>query len=375
MAIDWFNPPPLPWQPDTRQSIAPGLSPSLPTAPTTIRDDATIAAPSSKLPDVPKTPKEKKKAAEDKKIKACYEAGGKWDAVNLKCVFPKAEITEGEEAEVSPALTPAGTLETFGDVDTGRTTGIVTPGGETFLGDISQDELSNIAEIEAQKAAIPENIAPVGTAAAIQKEAIKKLNLASQVGKIDFATAMELDELGINWKEAFLAGTSSIVPSALTYGGTAAAAGAVATAPAGGAGAVPAGAIGAAVGVIKGFYSGVSSNIKAQKGDLISGKRTELTARQKAMKNYISAANANSADADEFLQAYIMEKSLIRQDYNSLNKEANEAGTLFGGQDGTAQIIAYDVYFESVEPSLDLRMEQAILKPDPTRAYLSTEDI
>ncbi len=46
----------------------------------------------------------------------------------------------------------------------------MTPGGETFLGDISQDELSNIAEIEAQKAAIPENIAPVGTAAAIQKK-------------------------------------------------------------------------------------------------------------------------------------------------------------------------------------------------------------
>ena len=93
------------------------------------------------------------------------------------------------------------------------------------------------------------------------------------------------------------------------------------------------------------------------------------------MMNYISEANANQAGAEDFLLAYQIEKSLIRRDYNTLNALASEAGTLFGGQDGTAQIITYDVYFESVEPSLDFRMQEAILKPDPTRAYLSIDDL
>jgi len=119
----------------------------------------------------------------------------------------------------------------------------------------------------------------------------------------------------------------------------------------------------------------VMGNIKAQKGDLISGKKTELAQRQMAMKNYISAANANPADADQFMQAYQMEKALIRKDYNSLSKEASESLTLWGGQDGTPQLISYEIYFETIEPSLDLKMEQAILKPDPTRAYLSAEDL
>ena len=69
-----------------------------------------------------------------------------------------------------------------------------------------------------------------------------------------------------------------------------------------------------------------------------------------------------------------MELTLVRKDYNSLNKEANEDLTLFGGQDGTPQLIAYEIFFQSVQPSMEIRMEQAILKPDPTRAYLSRED-
>ena len=101
-------------------------------------------------------------------------------------------------------------------------------------------------------------------------------------------------------------------------------------------------------------------------------KTKELAQRKTAVTNYISAANANPAQADIYVAAMNTELSLIRKDYNTLSKRGNE-DLEFWGSDATTQLVDYEVFFESIEPALKLRMEQAVLKPDPTRAYLSTE--
>ena len=64
-----------------------------------------------------------------------------------------------------------------------------------------------------------------------------------------------------------------------------------------------------------------------------------------------------------------IELSLIRKDYNTLSKRGNE-DLNFWGSDATPQLVEYEIFFEATEPSLKLKMEQAVLKPDPTRAYI-----
>jgi len=55
----------------------------------------TVGAPAptatNPIPNKTQTPKEKEKAAIDIKIKACYEKGGKWDPVNLRCILPETK--------------------------------------------------------------------------------------------------------------------------------------------------------------------------------------------------------------------------------------------------------------------------------------------
>jgi len=327
----------------------------------------------------------------------CIEKGGTWDEATQTCKLPTLEegqipLTETQreaaaQAESRARLEEEEKIQLVPEVPEVAPTPdtdpreIFTPGtilkpGEVVVTDAEGVERiqtpETLAEAKRQEEVTQAGVGGVGVKQLIA-DATRKLNLAAQVGQIDFQTAMELDELGINWREAFLKGGSDVIPGALQFG--AIAGGAALVSGVGAPVAIPAAIVGAAFGAIKSFYSGVTGSIKAQKGDLISGKRTELKQRQRSLQNYISAANANPASADEMTVAFNTELSLIRKDYNTLNKEANEDLTLFGGQDGTPQLIAYEIFFESIEPSLVLRMEQAILKPDPTRAYLTVEDL
>lgn len=314
-------------------------------------------------------------SAEEIQRKKCIAEGGKWDSVNKRCIMPEPtpEPLQQQQQETpksisemeQPTLTQP---EIIFDEETGERKGIKFPDGRTYLGLSIEDQNLLLGKYQ-EKTALPAGTARAGTARLALEDTQRKLALASQVGYIDMATAQQAEELGINWKEAILSGVSGVIPSLATG----AIAGAVAGSPTG-VGA-PIGAVaGAAGGAVVGLYKGVNANIKAQNADLLSGKTTELSKRTKALNNYISAANTNPAGAEDMLKAYQVEKSLIRKDYNTLMKKANEDLSYWNGQDGTSQLIAYEVYFESVEPSLDLKMEQAILKPDPTRAYINVED-
>ena len=200
----------------------------------------------------------------------------------------------------------------------------------------------------------------------------RKVSIAKQIGLIDFATAQSLEEEGIDVGQAIAAGLQNVVPSALGFGAAAGGAGllggpaAPVTAPA-------AAAIGVGVGSITGFYKGVTQNIKDQRTDLVTTKTKELKQRKASIMNYISAANANPAGALDMVHAFNVEKSLIMRDYNTLVKRGNE-DLNFWGSDATPQIVEYNVFFDSMLPSLELRMQEAVAKPDPTRAYIDLGD-
>ena len=70
-------------------------------------------------------------------------------------------------------------------------------------------------------------------------------------------------------------------------GATGAIAGAVTAVPTAGLGPLAVAGITSGISAAGQFINGVFDNIAAQKSDLISGKRTELTQRKKALNNYI----------------------------------------------------------------------------------------
>ena len=286
----------------------------------------------------------------------CESYGGQWDEVSQKCIYPN------EDDRDAP-------LETFTDPKTGRASGITTPDGKTYLG-LTASEVNKIAGAEQERAARPEGTAPVGTAAALQADIQRKINIAKQIGTIDYATAQQIEEQEIDKSQALAAGVQDIIPSALAFGAGGLALGGVAGAGVGSTVSAPVGAgLGFGVGAIKGFYQGITKNIKDQRTDLVSVKTKELKQRKTALNNYISAANANPAASDEMVQAFNVEKSLILRDYNTLIKRGNK-DLNFWGSDATPQITDYEVFLESTLPSLEIRMDQAVLKPDPTRAYI-----
>ena len=327
----------------------------------------------------------------------CEAMGGRWDG--SKCIMPTATLPS-DKAQVSTKGVDLQTPEVFKN-EQGRLSGTTIPGegkyqyggknltkeeydavkeklgftggntGRTFLG-LAQEDVEKTSAAEIARGQIPEGAALAGTAAREQRDIRRKMALAQSAGQIDMETAMQVGEQeGIDWGQAFAAGTQQVVPSALGYG-TLAAGGALAVNAIPGAGQVAYGGavtLGAVAGAVKGFYSGVTNNIKSQKQDLVSGKSVELSQRKAAIKKYISAANANPARADEYNTAMNIELSLIRRDYNTLVKKGNE-DLRFWGADATKEMIDYKIFFKSTEPTLILAMQNAILKPEPSRAYL-----
>lgn len=302
----------------------------------------------------------------------CEAKGWFWDVVNNVCIDPEKQKQEQEvEKKEMPKVEPS-TPEVYTAKKGGELSGIELD-GQTYLG-LSPEDVQQMAGRKIEKTTIPEGAELVGTAQAQAEERRRKILLAGQVGQIDFELASQLEAQGISVKEAIAAGMQGINPVSVGAGiVTGAAAGSAGAIPTAGLSIPATAAIGGGVTLAAGFYSDVQSNIKSQRKDLVTAKTKELKQRKTSIQNYISAANANPANADEYLAAMKIEKSLIRRDYNTLIQKGDE-NLKFWGDDATTQIAEYDVFFESVEPSLDLRMEQAILKPDPSRAYLSIGD-
>ena len=251
-----------------------------------------------------------------------------------------------------------------GEETLGRQSGIKLPDGRTFLG-LSPDDVAKIAGKELEKETLPEGTALVGTQRIQEAEIRRKIALAKTIGVIDFATAQQIEEQGLNVRELVSAGFQNIdlkIPAVAIAAGLSAAPATRGISALGGLG-IAGGSI------INDFQKGVRANIKSQRSDLVSLKPRELKARKQAIQNFITVANMNPVEADDMVANMALEETLIRNDLNTLIHES-ESNLVFWGSDATLEIAAYDVFFESVLPSLQDRMNQAVLKPDPTRAFI-----
>ena len=299
------------------------------------------------------------KSDEEKKCKA---NGGRWDG--LRCIMPPTETPETQTQITTP--------EIIRDEETGKPSGVKLPDGQTFLG-IDQDEINAKVNKYTSERALPEGSVVAGTARIAAEDMRRKIALAKTVGMIDFATASQLDEEGLNVKEYLAAGIQGInIKQAVTAAAAGAYAGGAAAIPTGGLSVAGGAALAGGGSLVLDFFNDVRVNMKDQRKDLVTTKTTKnLKQRKTAMTNYITAANANPADAESFVLSYNIEKSLVLKDYNTLLRES-EPNLEFWGSDATPQLVEYKLFIQSVQPSLDIKMDQAVLKPDPTRAYIST---
>lgn len=279
--------------------------------------------------------------------------------------FPKP--TEKGIPDVKPK-----TPEVIFDEETGKPTGLIFPDGRTIQ-NLSPQEINDLTANFLGKRALPAGTVPAGTAQREAEEIARKQELAGTVGDIDTGIASQVEEQGLNVREFLHAGLQNIdLRTAVVAAGGGAAAGIAPAIPTGGVSVVALAAVGGGGAIINDFQKGVRKNIKAQREDLVSVKTKELRQRKLAITNYISAANMNPAAAEDYVLAMGIELSLIRRDYNTLTQRGEE-DLEFWGSDATKQIAEYNVFFESVEESLIIRMEQAVLKPDPTRAFIQFE--
>lgn len=293
----------------------------------------------------------------------CEAKGGRWDSNTNTCILPEptSNLADAPKSEPNPPA-PQGTITI--DADTGKPSGFINSEGKFVKA--GKADIDKLVGRQREEAAQLEGATT--TEQLIQQR--RKLALAKNVGQIDFELASQLEEQGINVRELLHAGVQGIdLKAAAIAAGAGGAAGASAAIPTAGLSIPVTAAIAGGGTLVLDFFNDVRKNIKDQRQDLVRVKTKELRQRKTAMNNYIQAANMNPAEAEDFILAYNIEKSLVMRDYNTLIKRGNE-DLEFWGTDATPQIVEYEVFFDSVQPSLDTRMQQAILKPEPTRAFL-----
>jgi len=292
----------------------------------------------------------------------CEEGGGFWDVQSQTClrVPPKeqpeadkkyADLKTGKVTTGMPTPAPKGALETFTSSETGRASGITTPGGKTYLG-LSPDEVQKIATGEQERAARPLGTAPVGTAATQQRQAQLLQEQAGQIGQLQPEAWAPVQQAPIDWGQALTAGASN-VPSIVSRTAAGAAGGAVAGGALGlGIGAVPGAVVGGIGGFISAVWSGTASNIKSQQRGEIGASQDVLTNARTNMRQLAMLASQDPANAAEYIQAYNAQLSMVykaqrqikAETAGNLNKFMEDGRDilsdfeLFLGPDGTAEI-------------------------------------
>ena len=267
----------------------------------------------------------------------CEDQGGTWDEATKTCILVKKE-QQPDTTEQAPKVDPA--LETFSSSETGRASGITLPDGRTFLG-LSPEEVQQVATGEQERIARPEGTAPVGTA---QKQADQQFQFQqslSQLGKVD-PTTLELQKIqqaGIDWGQAWTAGTMGSAPSIVQT----AAAGAVGGALAGGG--TPASIGLAVIGAAVAVWRGMQSNIKEQQRGEIGATSADLQAGQLKMRQFAMAASRDPYHADYYIQLYNNEKASLFISQRQLQTEVT--GNLNKWMDdGRVQLAKYNDFLK-----------------------------
>ena len=310
------------------------------------------------------------KAAQEKLTpqQKCEAGGGFWDVKTQTCL----RVPPKQEAPAPPPKAPVA-LETFTSSETGRASGITTPGGKTYLG-LSPDEVQKIATGEQERAARPLGTAPVGTAAGQQQQLLEGQQMAGQVGQFN---QLGISPTGIDYGEAAISGVVGSIPGAIRmagqFGAAAAAAGALGGSVVPGAGtALGAGAgavIGASVGFIAGITGGMISNMKGQRTDTTTSQQRVLDEGKQTMKDWATMAKADPTNRYFYLSEYNKVAAQIDQAHRQMKLDTSQDLGKF--ETSLPNLAEFNSFYApgGERDALNIEMQTALQTVVPTENY------
>ena len=309
---------------------------------------------------------------------SCEAKGGRWDEENQVCILPEPPTPEPTPP---PGITiPAGTPETFSSSETGRASGITTPGKgtyhiptgkvlpdgsnetkrvgieeynvfrasigltpqedrSTFLG-LSPEDVSDVAAGEAARVERPAGTQEAGVAAQQVEESIRLSQAIGKIGELgQLNPAVQAD---INFSQALTAGGARVLPAALGGAAVGAAAGAVTT---GGLASLPAAAALGILGAGTGFVTGVMGNIKEQQRGELQAADVELSNGIRNMRQLAMLASQDPSNADIYVKQYNDQLTRIHQSRRQTKAEVTGNLNSFM-EDGREQLADFDSFLQ-----------------------------
>ena len=262
----------------------------------------------------------------------CEARGGTWDPVRKVCILPEKKPEPTPEPTPKPkeeeVITPPKVPVPPGQIEVSTTHGpkggtMLSIGDQTYLANLSPEEIQQVAAGQARKYGIPENAAPVGTAKLRAELQAQGQQLAADVGKFG---PLGIDPTGLDVKEAVTTGIVGAIPRALGLAASGAAAGAAIGAVGG-----PAAPItvtsGAVIGAVGGFVSGLASsmigNFKSQRTDTTTAQQRVLDEGKQTMKDWATLAKNDPTNRAFYLAQYNKQSALIDQAFRQMKLDTS----------------------------------------------------
>ena len=244
---------------------------------------------------------------------------------------------------------------TYVSSKTGKPSGIELPGGRTLLG-LSPQEVKEIKQRE--------DLMDIPTIAeAAQAEQIQKLaGGVGATGPIGTPTADEISyeqaaKSALGLTAAGIAGGAATGAAAGLIGGPAA----PVTVPV-------AAAIGGIVGGVNTFVAAFRGNIKAQRGDILSGESANIRKQEQNLLKIVMDTN-QGGDPQRNLGYFNEQLSIIDQNHANLKLQTTDSLSFWLGEDGHVELERYATFNTpgGMRDILIGQMQQALLTPDPSK--------
>lgn len=291
-------------------------------------------------------------------------------------VKPVVNTQTTEERPQKPKVDTSGQPKIIRDNNTGEITGWEKPNGEVVL----LPPTLALNQMEAMGKRFPSNTVEsqkIAQESTKQQQAIAQqqegAQMAAQVG--ENLNIQNTNPSSLDIGQAIKAGIGNALPTAATFATGAGIIGAVG-APATAGVSVPAAAgIGGTIGLISGFYKGVSQDIARQRSQAIGTKTITLTNIDQNMKRLITDTNLNPQNSEENLLSFNHQIEQFHEQYRLLNQESNNFLNKYVGKDAQAQLLEYENFKETVLPYQKARMQDALINPNPSKVMqMALED-
>jgi hypothetical protein len=279
----------------------------------------------------------------------------------------------------SPAL-PNNTI--FNDAETGKLTGIKTPGGQTLL-NLSPSEVRALAAKYAGQTQTPAGFqtAEQGTAQVQKNEQGVRNQELLQMAQNGLLTPQELQSIqgaSLDVGQTLGAGALGVIPGlagGVATGLVAGALGGAATGAAAGGFVTPLAVGLTAAGALAGFLVAARSSIKSEQSEEFAADQLSLTKGERALRSLITDTNQNPQNAPENIALFYQTLNNIDVAHVKTWKDSQEDLNRFLGNDGNLQLAKFEIFNSVMRTYYVNRFETALAQPNSSAILITNEEL